>query len=264
MFPSIRHTLTPLLLALTIMMGVSCTTVPETGRSALNLIPESQLTSMSLQAFNDMKANTKISKNKKYNAMVQRLGRRISAVVKQDFPDTQWEFVVFDDDQVNAFAMAGGKVGVYTGLIDLVDTEDELAAVVGHEIAHVTARHSNERMSQQLLAAGLGAALYLGTGDMEDDTRLMVMAAYGAGSQFGVLLPFSRLHESEADEIGLYYAARAGYDPRAAITFWEKMKAQKSGSPPEWASTHPADETRIRRLQELMPGALEIYNLYKQ
>lgn len=259
-----KHTLLTLLIALVAFSGVRCTTVPETGRTAINLIPESQLTSMSLQAFDDMKANSKISKDPKYTSMVRRLGRRISAVVQEDFPDTRWEFVVFQDDQVNAFAMAGGKVGIYTGLIDLVEREDELAVVIGHEIAHVTARHSNERMSQQLLSTGLGAAILFGTGEMDEEQRAMVLAAYGAGAQYGALLPYSRLHENEADEIGLIYAARAGYDPRAAITFWEKMKAQKSGGGiPEWASTHPSDETRIRRLKELMPEVVEIYNLYK-
>ncbi|MEM9026460.1 MAG: M48 family metallopeptidase [Verrucomicrobiota bacterium] len=258
-----KRSLSIILIATATLFGIRCTTVPETGRRAINLIPESQLNSMSLQAFSDMKASTEISKNAKYNNMVRRLGQRISAVVQEDFPDTVWEFVVFDDDQVNAFAMAGGKVGVYSGIIDLVDSEDELAVVIGHEIAHVTARHSNERMSQQIIAGGIGAALAFGTGELDDDTRVMILGAYGAGSQFGVLLPYSRTHENEADEIGLYYAARAGYDPRAAITFWEKMKAQKSGRTPEWASTHPSDETRINHLKEIMPRALELYQLYR-
>ena len=242
--------------------GIRCTTVTETGRTALNIMPESQLQSMSLQAFEKMKAETKVSTNPTYTAMVERLGRRISQVVAEDFPNTDWEFVVFEDKQVNAFAMAGGKVGVYTGLIDLADSEDELAVVIGHEIAHVTARHSNERISQQMLAQGIGAALMLGTRDVEKDQQALILAAYGAGSQFGVMLPYSRLHENEADEIGLYYAARAGYDPRAAITFWEKMGQQKGGkAPPEWASTHPSDQTRLRKLKEIMPTAIEMYEL---
>ena len=259
------RTLSVFLLAITAALsGIRCTTVTETGRTALNIFPESQLQTMSLQAFEEMKANTKVSNNAKYNAMVQRMGARIAAVVAQDFPNTNWEFVVFEDDQVNAFAMAGGKVGVYTGLIDLADSEDELAVVIGHEIAHVTARHSNERISQQMLSQGIGAALMLGTGDVDDNQRAMILGAYGAGSQFGVMLPYSRLHENEADEIGLYYAARAGYDPRAAITFWEKMGKVSGGkAPPEWASTHPSDTTRLRKLKEIMPAAIEMYELSK-
>lgn len=215
---------------------------------------------MAASEFGQLKQETPISRNPKYNAMLQRVGERIAYVAAPDMPNAQWEFVVFDDDeQINAFAMPGGKVAVYTGIFKVAQTEDDLAVVVGHEIAHVAAGHGNERVSQQLLAAGGALALQIGTSDMDDSERQMLMAAYGAGATLGVILPYSRYHESEADEIGLIYAAKAGYDPRAAIGFWERMEAQKSGSPPEFLSTHPSGSTRVRKLTELMPRAYEIY-----
>ena len=237
-----------------------CHTVPQTGRSALHLVPSDQLASMASAQFGQLKQETPIFRDPTYNAMLQRVGERIAYVAAPDIPNAQWEFVVFDDDdQINAFAMPGGKVGVYTGLFKVVRTDADLAVVVGHEIAHVAAGHGNERVSQQLLAAGGALALQIGTNDMDSNDRALIMAAYGAGSTVGVLLPYSRFHENEADEIGLIYAAKAGYDPRAAIAFWERMEAQKKFSPPEYLSTHPSGSTRIRRLNELMPKAYLIY-----
>jgi len=193
--------------------------------------------------------------------MVQRVGDRIAYVAGPDLPNAQWEFVVFDDDQINAFAMPGGKVAVYSGLFKVVKTEADLAIVMGHEIAHVVAGHSAERVSQQMLAAGGALVLQIGANqsDLSRSEKQLLMAAYGAGATLGVILPYSRLHESEADEIGLIYAAKAGYDPRAAIPFWQRMEAQKSGTPPEFLSTHPSDNTRMRKLNALMPRAVQIY-----
>jgi predicted Zn-dependent protease len=181
-------------------------------------------------------------------------------VAAPDIPNAAWEFVVFeDDDQLNAFAMPGGKVGVYTGIFKVAKTDADLAIVVGHEIAHVAAGHGNERVSQQLLAAGGALALQIGTNDMDSDDQALVMAAYAAGATVGVMLPYSRHHEREADEIGLIYAAKAGYDPHAAIGFWERMEARQGAAPPEFLSTHPSGSTRIQRLNELMPKAYLIY-----
>lgn len=247
------------LLGAVVLLVAGCVTVPQTGRSALHLVPSDQLASMSAAQFGRMKQEMEVSNDARYNAMLQRVGERIAYVAAPDMPNADWEFVVFENPQVNAFAMAGGKVGVFTGLFDLVHSEADLAVVVGHEIAHVAAGHANERVSQQLLAAGGAMALQMGTEDMDPSDRRLLMAAYGATATAGVLLPFSRFHESEADEIGLMYAAEAGYDPRAAIPFWKRMEAQKSGSPPEFLSTHPSGETRIRRLKELMPKALAAY-----
>jgi predicted Zn-dependent protease len=239
---------------------VGCTTVPQTGRSALHLVPSDQLASMSASQFGQLKQETPISRDPAYNAMVRRVGDRIAYVAGPDMPNAQWEFVVFDDDeQINAFAMSGGKVAVYTGIFKVAKTDADLAIVIGHEVAHVAAGHGNERMTQQLLAAGGALALQLGTSGMDSDQRALLMAAYGAGASVGVMLPYSRYHECEADEIGLIYAAKAGYDPRVAIPFWERMAAQSGGAPLEFLSTHPASSTRIRKLNELMPKAMQVY-----
>jgi predicted Zn-dependent protease len=256
----IKFTFIPFLAAL-LLWVTGCHTVPQTGRSALHLVPSDQLVSMASTQFNQLKLETPISRDPIYNAMVRRVGERIAYVAAPDMPNAQWEFVVFDDDdQVNAFAMPGGKVAVYTGIFKVAKTEDDLAVVIGHEVAHVAAGHGNERVTQQLLAAGGALALQFGTNDLDSQTRQMLMAAYGAGSTLGFLLPYSRYHESEADEIGLIYAAKAGYDPRAAIGFWQRMEALKSGSPPEFLSTHPSGATRVKKLNALMP---EAYNIYK-
>ena len=254
-----KYFLTSLLVGLMLSL-VGCHTVPQTGRSALHLVPSEQLASMAAAQFGQLKQDTPISTDPTYNAMARRVGERIAYVAAPDMPNAQWEFVVFDDDeQINAFAMPGGKVAVYTGIFKVVKSDADLAVVMGHEVAHVVAGHGNERISQQVLAAGGALALQMGTRDLDSSDRQLIMAAYGAGATIGVMLPYSRYHESEADEIGLIYAAKAGYDPRAALGFWERMEAQKNGAPPEFLSTHPSGSTRIRKLNELMPKALEIY-----
>lgn len=247
-------------LAASVFFAVGCHTVPQTGRSALRLMPEQQLAAMASAQFGQLKQETPISTDPTYNAMVRRVGDRIAYVAAPDLPNAQWEFVVFDDDdQINAFAMPGGKVGVYTGIFKVARTDDELAIVMGHEVAHVAAGHGNERVSQQM-GLSIGAiALQLGLGDMDRSERELIMAAYGAGATLGVTLPYSRYHESEADEIGLIYAAKAGYDPRVAIPFWERMAAQGGSAPPEFLSTHPSGTTRIQKLNQLMPRAYQIY-----
>lgn len=240
-----------------------CATVPQTGRSSLQLVPEEQLASAASAQFGQLKQNTPISNHPKYNNMLRRVGERIAYAAQEDMPNANWEFVVFEDDsQINAFAMPGGKVAVYTGLFEAVIEDDaDLAVVVGHEVAHVAARHGGERVSQQLLAAGGALALQIGTSnsDMSQSDRQLLMAAYGAGATLGVILPFSRYHESEADEIGLIYMAKAGYDPREAIPFWERMEAQKGAQPPEFLSTHPAGDSRVARLRQIMPKAMLHY-----
>ena len=241
---------------------LSCHTVPQTGRAALHLVPNDELVAMSVQQFDQMKLKTSISTDPTYNAMLRRVGERIAYVAAPDMPNAQWEFVVFDDDsQVNALAMPGGKVAVYSGIFKIAKTDDDLAVVVGHEVAHVAAGHGNERLSHQLLAAGGALALQVGTSasDMDSDEQQLLMAAYGVGATVGVIFPYSRFHESEADEIGLIYAAKAGYDPRAAIGFWQRMEAHSQSAPPAFLSTHPSGSTRARKLQELMSKALEAY-----
>lgn len=259
--PTARRPLIASLLAACALL-VACYTVPETGRTAINFMPDSQMASMASQQFAQMKQEMPISKDPKYNEQVQRVGQRIASVVGDSMPNAQWEFVVFDSEQINAFAMPGGHVGVYTGLLKLVHSDDELATVMGHEIGHVMARHSGERLTQTVMAEGgaIALAAYTETTEMSDDKKTALRAAYGLGATYGLLMPFSRKHESEADEIGLKIAARAGYDPRASVTFWQKMQAASgSGQPPEFLSTHPSHETRIEHLKELMPAAMEEY-----
>ena len=259
-----KSTLPPLLVSI-LMWSSGCHTVPHTGRSALHLLPTKRLASMASTHFEQLKQETPISRDANYNAMLRRVGERIAYVAAPNMPNAQWEFVVFDDtEQINAFAMPGGKVGVYTGIFKVAKTEDDLAVVVGHEIAHVAAGHGNERASQQLLAAGGAMALQVGLDDMDRLDQQMLMVAYGAGTTISLILPYSRYHESEADEIGLIYAAKAGYDPRAAIGFWERMEAQKKGAAlPEFLSTHPSDSKRLRKINALMPKAYEIYKNHK-
>ena len=228
------------------------------------MVSEDQLASAAAMEFAKIKLQAQLSNNPDQNKRVQRVGERIARAAKDDIPNANWEFVVFeDDDQINAFAMPGGKVAVYTGLLKVIETDDELAIVIGHEVAHVAARHSNERFSQQLIKSGLinvGSIALSGTGLGYAESELL-LTAVGAGAELGVVLPFSRKHENEADHIGLIYAATAGYDPHAAITFWERIEALKEEgkAPPEFLSTHPAGKTRIRKLWVRMPAALEIY-----
>lgn len=248
------------------LLAAGCYTVPETGRRTLSLVGDEQLQLAATEQFEQMKAQIPVSRNTAYTNQVERVGRKIAAAVGSEINSPEWEWVVFEDPQVNAFAMPGGKVGVFTGLLDLVDSDDELATVMGHEVAHVTAQHGNERVSQGLLAQLGGVGVGILVGGESQVTQQLVMAAYGAGSQIGVLLPFSRLQESEADEIGLHYMARAGYDPRASVTFWEKMGAQagQGGQPPELLSTHPSHGTRIERLQKMIPKVMGEYERARQ
>lgn len=241
-----------------------CYTVPETGRRSLILTPLSQEASLGADAFEQIKGQETISTDPEATARVERVGRRIAEQAEDDLPDLEWEFVLFDNEQINAFALPGGKVGVYTGLLKVADTDDRLAAVIGHEIAHVTARHGAERMSRALALTAVGVGVGFAARDSEYQEAIMI--AYGLGSTLGVELPYSRRAESEADEVGLLYAARAGYDPREAVTFWQRMRAASEGrvSAPAFLSTHPTDERRIADLQAMMPEAMEEYRQAQQ
>jgi metalloendopeptidase OMA1, mitochondrial len=238
-----------LLLALCVALA-ACESAPVTGRNQLILLPESQDASMGLQAYQQIKQQERVSRDPELNRRVQEIGRRIAAVSGQ--PDWDWQFTVFENDEPNAFALPGGKVGVYTGLFKVARNDDQLAAVLAHEIAHAIARHGAERMSQGLLTQ-LGAAA-LGAATSPAYAELAAQAA-----TLGIILPYSRTQESEADEIGLMLMAKAGYDPREAVKLWQNFEALGGARPPEFLSTHPSAGTRIERLKELMPKALEIY-----
>ncbi|HEX2101837.1 MAG TPA: M48 family metallopeptidase [Candidatus Synoicihabitans sp.] len=255
----------PLVLLLATLVG--CSTVPETGRRQLMLVSPEQEAQMGLSAFSQIKQEEKISNDSRYNAQVQRIGQRIAESVGREIPNAEWEFVVFESEDINAFALPGGKVGVYTGLLKLAGSDDEVACVIGHEIAHVTSRHGAERTSQNQLAAGVGmlGAIGLSMSDMEPGKRNAILGLYGAGATVGVLLPYARTHETEADTIGLRFAAGAGYDPRAAAQFWRKMQAanERSAKPPEFLSTHPSDDRRIATLEQLAPEYMALYESAK-
>ena len=250
---SLRATLMMAFLVLT-----GCYTVPETGRSAF-IIPMGDEVAQGAAAFADIKSKEKLSADPVYNEQVQRVGKRIAAAVGNDLPSAKWEFVVFDEPKtVNAFALPGGKVGVYSGLLKLVASDDEIAIVMGHEIAHVTARHGAQRMSSGAVAAVAGVILGVATHDSRNSEAILL--GYGAVAG-GATLKFSRDHESEADHIGLRYAAKAGYDPHAGITFWQKMaKASAGSNMPAFLRTHPTDERRIADLQRWMPEAVVLYD----
>ena len=245
---SMRSTLAGLSVALAV---AACAEAPVTGRQQLILLPESQDAQMGLEDFQQIKQESRVSQNAELNRRVQEVGRRIAAV--SPHPEWDWEFTLIENDEPNAFALPGGKVGVHTGLFRVAENDAQLATVLAHEVAHAVARHGAERMSQGLLAQGLGA-LAVGTGVNPQVVDLGAQAA-----TLGVILPYSRTQESEADHIGLLYMAEAGYDPRAAIDLWRNFNALGGARPPEFLSTHPAPGSRIERLQELMPEALEVY-----
>ncbi len=246
----------------------SCATVPVTGRSQLNLIPSSTLLSMSFQQYNQFLQENRLSTNSEQTQMVNRVGTRIQHAVEQYFQqrnmaqelrDYQWEFNLVESKDVNAWCMPGGKVVVYTGILPITQDETGLAVVMGHEIAHAIAEHGNERMSQALLVEFGGIALSEALQSRPQRTQQLWMTAFGLGAQVGAILPYSRLHETEADHLGLIFMAMAGYDPHKGLVVWQRMAAQKGGSTPEFLSTHPSDETRIRKIQTYIPEAMRYY-----
>ena len=259
-----------LLLAL-LMVGVigwACSTVPITGRKQLNIIPDSEMLSMSYQQYDQFLTENKKSTDAEKTAMIQRVGRRIQGAVEQYMRDTnntaqldgyQWEFNLVESDEMNAWCMPGGKVVFYTGILPVCKDESGIAVVMGHEVAHAVAKHGSERMSQGLLAQMGGVALSEALKSEPEQTQAIAMTAFGVGAQYGALLPFSRKQESEADHLGLIFMAMAGYDPGVAVPFWERMAQGGGSKPPEFMSTHPSDQTRINNLKTLMPEAMKYY-----
>ncbi|MCH6258304.1 M48 family metallopeptidase [Puniceicoccaceae bacterium K14] len=230
----------------------------------MNLVSESEVVRMSMASFEQMKAQLAISYDPEYNEMMQRVGHKISQEVFWDVPLAEWEFVIFDAPQVNAFAMPGGKVGIYTGLFQIVKTEDELASVLAHEIAHVSARHTHERISQAMIAeAGnttLGVVGLMSVGSLATSG---IMSIYNVGAT-GAVAAWDRKKESEADEIGMIYMARAGYNPEAAITVMERMVQLDGGSSDPWYSTHPSSSERLDAMHGVLEEAVEEYEKAKE
>ncbi len=236
----------------------ACRTTPITGRSQLILMSEPQEIAMGFSSYKTALSEAKLSTDRARVAQVRRVGERIAAVANR--PDYQWEFNLIEDDKmVNAFALPGGKVAVYTGILKVTQDDAGLATVMSHEIAHAIARHGGERMTTGMLAQLGQAALNAGLSGKDPETVRSFNNAYGLGAQFGVLLPFSRNQESEADQIGLTLMARAGYDPKAAIAFWQRMSKVGQNDVPEFAATHPSDATRIRKIREWLPEAESEY-----
>ncbi|MCW5891574.1 MAG: M48 family metallopeptidase [bacterium] len=240
------------------VLVAACGTVPYTNRSQLVLISAREEAALGAQAFKEVVTEEPVLRAGGVVTPVVEVGQRLAAVAQR--PDFDWRFVVIDKpDEVNAFCLPGGKVAVYTGILPVARDTAGLAVVMGHEIAHALARHGAERMSQGMVAQLGGALLGAGLGDSQSGQ--MILAAYGLGAQYGVLLPYSRTQESEADQIGLMLMARAGYDPREAVAFWQRMDAttSASGAPPEFLSTHPGHSTRVRQLSGWMPEATRVY-----
>jgi predicted Zn-dependent protease len=240
-----------------------------TGRKQLNLVPDVLMNTMSSQSYSEFISQNKLSADTAGTQMVKNVGRRIQRAVEQycvensmsdQLSGYQWEFNLVEDPNINAWCMPGGKVVVYTGILPVTQNEAGLATVMGHEIAHAFAKHGAERMTQELIVEMGGIALEKALASRPAETKNIFLRSYGTGTQYGILLPYSRKHENEADHLGLIFMSMAGYNPNEALAFWQRMSAMKVGqAPPEFMSTHPADATRIQNIKELMPEAMRYY-----
>jgi metalloendopeptidase OMA1, mitochondrial len=242
------------LVLLSAVVFTGCTTVPETGRRQINFMSPGDEMKLGFSEFDKMKQSVPISKDPAANALLQKVGKRVAAVAP--LPNAQWEFVVFDSKEANAFCLPGGKVGVYTGILPITKDEAGLATVIGHEVAHAVARHGGERISEAMGLQLLGVAVDATT--QSSKYHDAYVQGFGLSSQLGVALPHSRLQESEADHIGLLYMARAGYEPEASVAFWQRFaefNKQQGGAAPWFLRTHPLDDKRVKQLKGWMPEA---------
>jgi metalloendopeptidase OMA1, mitochondrial len=236
----------------------SCVSLPGSDKKAFVLISPSQEAAMGLQAFNEIKEKEKLSTNKRLNEILQRVGKRIAAVAP--VKDFKWEFVLIESKEMNAFCLPGGKVAFYTGILPVLENEAAMAVVMGHEVAHAVLRHGAQRVSQQMALQG-GLAVLDATVLQSRENRGLVLAGLGLGAQVGVVLPFSRGHETEADDFGIRYAAEAGYDPAEGPRFWSRFaKATGGGGTPNFLSTHPTSASRIEHLNKLQQEASAAYS----
>jgi predicted Zn-dependent protease len=249
---------------------VSCTENLVTGRKQLSLVSETELQTVAKQEYQTFLSDNKVVSvsNNRDAEMVRRAGNRIASAIKKFYDSKgmttvlegyQWEFNLIDNKEANAWCMPGGKVVVYTGLLPITQNEAALAIVLGHEIAHAISQHGSERMSQALLQQLGGVALQVALANKPAETQNLFLSAYGIGSSVGVILPFSRKEESEADKYGLYFSAMAGYNPQEAISFWERMSAAGGAKPPVFLSSHPSDASRIEKIKTYMPQAMKYY-----
>lgn len=253
----------------TVIFIQSCGTVPLIGRKQVNLLPEANMVEMSLTNYSQFLQENKLSTSKEQTDVVKRVGAKMSVAVEkylkengyQDrIADFKWEFNLVENKEPNAWCMPGGKVVFYTGILPLTKNDAGVAVVMGHEIAHAVARHGNERMSQQMLVQFGGIALSEAIKTKPEQTQAIFQTAYGLGTQVGVMLPYSRQHEYEGDKLGLIFMAIAGYDPKEALGFWERMAANSTGKTPEFLSTHPIEQNRIEAIKQFLPEAMKYYS----
>ncbi len=250
------------------MLLTSCGSVPITGRKQLNLVSDSEVLQSSLQSYTSFMSTATISTQKTQSEQVTRVGKKIAAAteaylksagLESEIQNFAWEFNLVKSDEINAWCMPGGKIVVYEGIMALMSSDAELAVVLGHEVAHAVAKHSNERMSQQMIAQYGAQALSIFTSGKSQATQAIAQQVYGLGANYGVMQPFSRKHETEADEMGLILMSIAGYNPEVALTFWQKMSAASSSNVPEILSSHPSDATRISNIQSKLPDIKQKY-----
>ena len=252
---------------------VACSTVPLTDRKQFVAIPASQMLSLSNQSYNQVLSESPVVDNSSALRNIRQVGHRVTDAVEEYLRQNneadvlegyEWEYNLIDEDVKNAWCMPGGKIAFYTGIMPICKDDNGIAVVMSHEIAHAIAQHGNERMSQQLALQLGGVALQTALQQESETTMQLAMAAFGLGSQLGIMLPYSRKHEKEADELGLYFMAMAGYDPREAPEFWQRMQAASQGSgTPEFLSTHPDAQNRINHLKKIMPKAMDYYTANK-
>lgn len=263
-----RKNLWAFLLMLQGLLLSSCMTVPVTGRSQLNIVSSSGMLALSNETYGKFKKSNQESADRKNTATVRNVGTRLQLAVEgylrqkgmaREVAGYSWEFKLFESKDVNAFALPGGKVVIYSGILPYTKNDAGLAVVMSHEIAHVIARHGNERMSQALITQMGGVALNEALASQSKKTKDLWAGVYGIGATFGFLMPYSRMQETEADHIGLIFMAMAGYDPKEAVAFWTRMTAQPGNRPLEFLSTHPAPESRIRQIQSEIPEAMSYY-----
>ena len=247
----------------------ACSTVPLIGRKQVSLLPESSMVEMSLTNYSEFLKENKLSTNKEQSDIIKRVGAKMSVAVEkylkengfQDrVADFKWEFNLVESKELNAWCMPGGKVVFYTGIMPVTKNDAGVAVVMGHEIGHAVARHGNERMSQQMLQQYGGAALSEVIKTKPDETKAIFQSIYGLGSQYLVVLPYSRQQEYEGDKLGLIFMAIAGYDPKEAISFWERMAANSGAKQPEFLSTHPLEQNRIEAIKQFLPEAMKYYS----
>lgn len=255
-------------LLIVVVVISACSTVAVTNRKQIKLIPKSTMFATSFKQYDGFLKEHKKSTNAQQTQMVKKVGQNIQKAVEKYFADKgmssaldgyKWDFNLVEDKQINAWCMPGGKVVFYTGIMPICEDEAGVAVVMGHEVAHAIADHGNERMSQQMALQGVGMVLDQAMADKPEKTKAIWMTTFGVGAQYGAVLPFSRLHENEADEMGLIFMAMAGYNPEKAVDFWTKMSKIGGKKPPEILSTHPSDETRIKKLKEQLPKAMKYY-----